>query len=122
MEDIQYWPFEVLPLGERTEHHQHVIDFLEEAFREGYRPYVFHGSNYGGSTQSGRVGEIIHRGANRYWEVLLGVGDEAAISFFLDGFVSAGEAVLRWLRGDESASILDQLRDRIVAKPGIHGW
>jgi hypothetical protein len=122
MDDVKYWPFEVLPPDKRTEHHQQVIGFMEQAFLEGYRPYVFRGSNYGACTPNGRIGEMIHRGANRYWEVLFRTTDERTGSFYVDGFTGAGEAVLHWLRGEDPSAIVTQFKDHIVPKPGVYGW
>ena len=61
--EIKHWPFPVLPLEKRTEFHQQVVDFLDQAFNEQFRPYEFDGSNYGAGGSNGRIGELIHRGA-----------------------------------------------------------
>jgi hypothetical protein len=119
---VKYWPFDVLPPDKRTVHHYEVIAFLEEAFHKGYGPYMFDGSNYGACDHNMRSGEIIHRGANRYWEIMLNMSDEPTTSFYVDGFLTAGKCVLQWLRGEDAAAIQSQFRDSIVSKPGVRGW
>src|SRR5262249_48876693 len=42
--------------------------------------------------------------------------------FYVDGFSKAGEAILKWLRGEEYSAILLYLKESIVPSPGIHGW
>jgi hypothetical protein len=115
-ETQKYWPFEVLPPDQRTDHHKKVIRFLEEAFSAGFKPYMF-GNNFGASTDV-RIGEMIHRGVDRYWEIILTLGEERCASFYVDGFAQAGEAIMRWLRGDEVGHIRSYIQQYIVDKPG----
>ena len=121
-ETREYWPFPVLLPEQRTEHHKRVIDFLDTAFREGFSPCVFNSSNYSATAPSGRTGDILHRGANRYWEVILGDVGGAITSFFVDGFAVAGQALLQWLRGTEAENVKMQCNADIVSKPGTRGW
>jgi hypothetical protein len=120
--NAKYWPFDVLPPEKRTPHHNEVIAFLEQAFHKGYKPYVFEGSNYGASNDGIRTGEMIHRGANRYWEIILGSREEVVPWFYVEGFFASSACVLHWLDGQGSALIQSEFRDRIVSAPGIHGW
>ncbi len=120
--DVRYWPFEVLPPDKRNDRGNAIIAFLERALSSGFRPYSFGQENYGASAQSGRVGELIHRGAGRYWEILLQNGEEVESSIYVDGFDQAASAVFQWLSGDEASQISIKLQSSIVAAPGIRGW
>ncbi len=114
-----YWPFDVLPLDQQTELHRQEIAFLETAFREGYRPYVFGADNYG-ATGDPRSGEIIYRGCRgKHWEVMLAAAGRSSLSAHVDDFTCAGEGLLMWLRGAETATIFDFLKGHL-ATVGYH--
>ena len=51
MDDDRYWPFSVLPPEKRTPLHQQQIDFLETAYREGFRPHTFGSDNFGATAR-----------------------------------------------------------------------
>lgn len=114
MDTVRYWPFEVLPPDKQTEHHKQVIAFLDRALLEGFAPYTFGGSNYGACSQNKRVGELIHRGANRYWEVMLTLQNGNLEPFHVDGFINAGDCVLHWLHGEDLSAVRTRFRDHIV--------
>jgi hypothetical protein len=105
METRKYWPFSVLPLDEQTEQHKKEIWLLNTATHLGFRAYVF-GSNFGVEDTSGRIGEIIHRGGNRRWEILLSASETLAGKKMVDDFDAAARAVLRWLKGEDATSSL----------------
>ncbi len=112
----RYWPFEVLPPENQTEHHQKEIRFLETAHRKGYTPYMCGPGDFGASAHD-RSGTIIGRGRRR-WEVVLGALDAKVASAFVDDFDCAAEAVLEWLRGAETAEILTHVQNHLVLMPG----
>jgi hypothetical protein len=55
--------------------------------------------------------------------MLLGTAEETILSAHLDDFECAAKAVLRWLRGDDGAEILEYVRDHLfidrVTAPGF---
>lgn len=121
MENVQFWPFDVLPPNQQSDHHRQEIAFLEQAFQDGFQPYVFDRSNYGGTANERKI-EIIHRGADRYWELFFTMADNTVGTFYIEGFAAAGTAALEWLRGEDLSAITRHVKDSIVTKPGLHGW
>lgn len=111
----RHWPFDVLAPDQRTEQHRHEIRFLETAFREGFGPYMFGTQNFGASTPD-RNGVILYR--RHRWDVLLGGGADETISFFLDEFGQAADAILSWLRGGDRAELVDRFQGRSAARAG----
>ena len=57
----KYWPFDVIPPEQRSLLHQQQIDFLETAYREGFRPHTFGSENFGASAGN-RFADLIFRG------------------------------------------------------------
>jgi hypothetical protein len=111
-----YWPFDVLPIEEQTMQHRREIQFLETAYRDGYRPYTFGSENFG-ATCGDRGGVIYFRGQKR-WEAIVGTAERTTLSAYLDDFSHAAEAVLLWLRGAEATGILEHVRGHLVVTPG----
>ena len=99
-----YWPFEVRPAEARTDQEAREVRFLEQAHREGFRPYRSFVSDYGASSADGRVGYLLVRGRSR-WEAWLGDKSGKIGSLLLDNFDSAAQSVLQWLRGDDVSVI-----------------
>jgi hypothetical protein len=116
MEDERFWPFDVLPPDQRAPLHQHQIDFLETAHREGFRPYMFMTESFGASAGE-RWGLIILR-TRRFWELCIGSPAEGRLSAFVAGFDANAEAVLRWLRGGALAEVLEFVRPHLVPAGG----
>jgi hypothetical protein len=114
--DERYWPFDVLPPGRRSALHQQEIDFLEAAYREGFRPSEFGAGNLSASTAD-RGGHIIVRGRAR-WEVVIGTPAGRELSAYVGDFPGAAEAVLSWLRGGEASAVLRALRPHLVLMGG----
>lgn len=112
----RYWPFEVLPPQERTEHHQQEIRFLETAQQEAFTPYMCGAGDFGAAANE-RSGLIVVRGPRR-WEVVLGTLDAKVASAFVDDFECAAGAVLGWLRGAQTADILCRVQTHLVLMPG----
>jgi hypothetical protein len=113
--NLRYWPFDVLPPERRTEQLDHEIAFLEEAYRAGFKPYVFGiGDDFGASASDGREGEIIRRGKKR-WELRLFERDVRVVDTYLDNFGCAADAVLKWLSGTELHSMDETLRSESAA-------
>jgi len=111
----RYWPFNVLPLERQTEQQRREIRFLETAYQAGCKPYMFGSQNFGAAA-NGRAGEIIDRGCRgKHWEVLLVSAQELIVSVHVDDFESAAESLLRWLRGDEGAEIVENVRDHLFS-------
>jgi hypothetical protein len=52
---------------------------------------------------------MIRRGLTRY-EVILRINDDAIDSFYVDGFVSAANCTLAWLRGNAAEAIKEQYK------------
>jgi hypothetical protein len=117
MEVKEYWPFEVLPTDQQTDHHRHVVAYLKQALAEGFNSYEFDWTSYGASASNGRSGDLIKRGFDRY-EVILKLADEVIASFYVDGFVNASEATLEWLRGQEAKFIKEHFKKFIIS-PGV---
>jgi hypothetical protein len=122
MDNVIYWPFEVLPLEERTELQRKEIRFFEDAFREGFKPHLWHGE-YRASSNTGREGWIIWRGRRReneptQWEVRLFANQSKLVaSFWLDEFDYVSHAMLEWLRGAETTDILSKIGGHLVKGP-----
>jgi len=100
-ENRTVWPFPVLSEDERTEQQEKAIEFLEAAHEEGFRAFTFLAGSFRAETENGRRGEIIHRGGNRIWELILSTHDDEVASRKVGGFTQAAEAVLDWLRGKQ---------------------
>lgn len=115
----RYWPFGVLPQERQTEQHRREIRFLEASHQAGYKPYMFGSENFG-ATAEGRAGEIIYRGCRgKHWEVLLVCANKLIVSAHVDDFEYAAESLLRWLRGDEGAEIVEYVRDHLFSTAAI---
>src|SRR5688572_16892745 len=112
MNDVRYWPFDVLPPDRRTTLHQQQIDFLDAAHREGFRPYMFGSENFGASIGD-RSGCIIRR-TSRFWELTVGCPEAGRLTAYIGRFDVNAEAVLRWLRGGELAAVLEFVRPHLV--------
>ncbi len=95
----KYWPFDVLPLEDRTEQHKREIRFFETAEQQGYKGYEMGATlALGAEAPNGREGMILRRGRNR-WEVSLGANQKEESSAFYHDFDAAADAVFAWLRG-----------------------
>lgn len=116
MEGERYWPFDVLPPDRRTPLHQQEIDFLETAYREGFRPYMFMSESFGASAGE-RSGFIILR-TRQFWELSVGSPAAGGLFAYVAGFDVNAEAVLRWLRGGELADVLEFVRPHLVPAGG----
>lgn len=112
-----YWPFAVVPENERTEQDRREIDFMERAYRQGFKPYAFGAGNYSAMSDGGRSGDIVVRGRNR-WETVLGADDVRFASAYVDDFASAADAVLSWLGGGDTPTILAKLEAHLAAMSG----
>jgi hypothetical protein len=115
----RYWPWNVIPVERQTEYHKKEIAFFEQAYLEGFRPYL-DGFEYGATSSAGRIGMFIQRGLTRGWsgEIRLGgAPDETGGSFFVNDFSCAANAVLRWLRGEDLVPITADLKDHLVTRP-----
>jgi hypothetical protein len=115
-DENRYWPFDVLPPAQQTEQHRQEIQFLEAAYRRGYKPYTFASGNFG-ATCGERGGVIVFRGRKR-WEAILGTPEGTSLSAYLDDFCYAAEAVLQWLSGVDAAAVVEHVRDHLVVTPG----
>jgi hypothetical protein len=110
--DDRYWPFPVLPPDQQTPLHKQQVAFLEAAYAEGFRPFVFGADNYQ-ATAADRGGIIFFR-TRSFWEVAVGTTDATLLSAYVNSYSIAGEAVLRWLRGRRLADILEFIRPHLV--------
>jgi len=73
-------------------------------------------SDVGGASQFNNIGPVplpLPRG--KHWEVLLVSAQELIVSVHVDDFESAAESLLRWLRGDEGAEIVENVRDHLFS-------
>jgi hypothetical protein len=116
MDGDRFWPFDVLPPEKRTPLHQQQIDFLETAYREGFRPYTFGSENFAASAGE-RSGNIIRR-TPQFWELLVGCPAEGGLAAYVAGFDVNAEAVLRWLRGADLPEVLEFVRPHLVPAGG----
>ena len=113
----RYYPFDVLPSERRSPLHQQQIDFLETAYREGFRPYTTHSESEFGASFGQRYGLIWHR-TKQFWELRAGSPDVGSLAAFVSRFDVNAEAVLRWLRGEELTQILEYVRPNLVSPSG----
>jgi hypothetical protein len=113
----KYWPFEVLPPEQRAPLHSDQIRFLENAYRDGYQPYL-DGQDFIATNANSRSGSIIKRASRSRWEVVLSEANQRAVSLFLDDFCCASNAVLDWLRGGEAKTIIVSCAKHIIVPPG----
>jgi hypothetical protein len=111
-----YWPFDVLPTNKQTDQHRHEITFLDTAYRNGFRSFVF-GSGSMGAESDQRKGEIIWRGRMR-WEIVLTTTDMTKLSAYLDDFECAAKAVMDWLGGVEHTPVLEDIKSHLVRMSG----
>lgn len=119
MDDDRYWPFDVLPLEQRTPTDQQQVDFLETAYREKFRPRVYGSENFGAASPSRSV-DLVFRGTRNGWEPWLGDGDrsvrlgphyklrlgESACVCIRPPFQATAHLMLEWLRGRSLESLL----------------
>src|SRR5947209_8285279 len=127
MDTRRFWPFPTPSAAQETEEISREVSFLERAAQEGHKAYSDEGGVLGAVAASGREGEMIPRGGRdrglrRYWEVILIQGFHKDDSFYVDGFENAAEAVLRWLKGEQSSQIRSCVQESIVQRPGQRGW
>src|SRR5947209_4091654 len=121
MFERKYWPFLIALENEAIKVQ---VSFLNKATQEGHRAYVEDETGVLGAVAAdGRQGEIVPRSGRdremrRYWEVVFGQGQrEGSDSFFVDGFENAAEAVLCWLRGEQTSEVKSCVGEHIVRKP-----
>jgi hypothetical protein len=110
-DDRKFWPFPTLPHEQQTASHRRHIEFLVAAHREGFSPFADL-SNFGATAAGGgRGGWLIYRGHGRgraeRWELNVGSDGGAGFSVLFLPFDVAADALLRWLRGEDEASIRD---------------
>jgi hypothetical protein len=117
----KFWPFKVLDEAEQTDQHRQEISFLQSAFDAGHKSFI-HEFGFGASTDTGREGYIVRRSSGgRYWQIDLDEGDDTAGQVYVEGFQPAATAVLSWLRGEERLTVLADIKDAIVKRPGERG-
>jgi len=118
----KYWPFEVLPPAQRNALHSAQIDFMEAAYREGWRPYKYT-FGYSAETEDGREASIIQRStpSQNKWEVVFCTSEKRVATAFLSGFQFAAEAALRWLKGEEADAIISGCKDHLFSPKGAKG-
>lgn len=124
MDELVYWPFEVLPPEALTDQHRQEIRFLEAAVVEGFRPCMC-GGDLRAAAEGGREAWIIWRGRRRQdgptqWELRLFAGDHSFRTLWLDEFAGVSEVVLKWLRGHEWTDILPGVQTHVVKGPSQH--
>ena len=114
----RYWPRDFLIVSQLSDEDKRDFGFLESAAREGFQSFECEGL-LGASAENGRDGDIVRRGGRgRYWEIDLSENQKVVTSLFVDGFETATNAVLRWLRGDEISHIYDEIKHAVLKKPG----
>jgi len=94
----RFWPFPVITEERRTEQQEKDIRFLESAHAEGFRAFAFLAGSFGVEAENGRRAEIIHRGGNRLWELILSTYDDEIASRTMTDFTKAANAALGGLR------------------------
>ena len=119
----KYWPFYVLPESQRTELHQHQIDFVEAAYDAGFRPYITKQQDFGASSDT-RSGEIYWRGGrDRRWHLFLIEDDNGILTAYVDGFDFTAQALMQWLQGDDLEAVLTTVHEHLYSEeypPIIH--
>ena len=122
LETKQYWPFQILPLAELSDHQRKELRFLQDNSSTTRRSYIFGtADHFGVESQSGRVGELLRRGGNRYWEIILSGPDDETIRAFIDGFVEAARLAQSWTEGCTADVIHSMASPHIVSRPGERG-
>lgn len=111
----KYWPFEVQPSNELSQHAKLVVEFLERAYAEGFSPCE---SDYDSFqlSKDNRGARIIHRGRQRL-ELLLGDIDKTELSAFVKDFPAAADASLMWMRGESVSKIVERLQNHLATMP-----
>lgn len=102
------WPFPVPPREQLPAKHVVQVEFLEQAYREGFAPRVDGPYSCWMATGETRHGDIIRRSPDErdWWEVMLSETDRPRVATgFVFGFGRAADLVLRWLRGEDEESI-----------------
>jgi hypothetical protein len=113
----RYYSFDVLPSERRSTLLQQQIDFLETAYREGFRSYTRDSETEFGASSGLRYGLIWCR-TKQFWELRAGSPEAGSLAAFVSGFDVNAEALLRWLRGEELLQILEYVRPNLVAPSG----
>jgi hypothetical protein len=106
-----FWPFPVLPPEQQTTQHRREVEFLEAAYRDGFRPCKFADGEYRIESPDGRSAWVISRGRLRggaatRWEVWLNDVMERVSTTWVDGFEAAAEVAQRWVRGVSATEAL----------------
>lgn len=118
LNELRYWPFDVVAPDERTDEDKRFIRFFETAYQAGYKPYMFDSQNIGATTER-RSAEIVYRGSRgKHWEVFLARAEQLSLSAHVDNLEVATEVLLRWLGGDDASAILEAIRGHLVSTPG----
>ena len=112
----EFWPFSVSEEDLQWPEMQEKVRFLEDATNVGCHAFRFGINNYG-ATQGKRSGVILERGRNR-WELRLSMNDNRRLLAYVSSFPNAGEALVRWCKGDEPEGILLKIRDQLIVPPG----
>jgi hypothetical protein len=120
----QYWPFPVLPPEQRTDLHEKIIRFLEQAHRAGFRPCKYLEYDFQAHAEGGRYGWITYRGRERTggptcWEVWLDDHKGRVMSCWVDDFDTAAASVLAWLRDGDALAIVEAAKPHIIKGPKI---
>jgi hypothetical protein len=52
--------------------------------------------------------------------VVCSTPDAVVSTFYVDGFASAAEAILEWLRGNSASTVAEQVAYYVISAPGVH--
>jgi hypothetical protein len=103
-ENKVYWPSCSVAIGEETDQ---VIQFLDTAYQQGFKSFLYYQDSFGASSDDGREGLLIWRG-QRGWYVDLFDSDERVGYGYAKPFERGAEMVLRWLKCREIAEGLQR--------------
>ena len=119
----EYWPFPVPDFDKQSNFDRELIQFMEMAYREDYRPCRFLPNDFGLESSTGKIAYLTSRGRIRksdestQWELWLGVGPDRHLGVWVNSFRFASQLAIDWMRGLDVAKLLHDSEGCIVRGP-----
>jgi hypothetical protein len=114
------WPFPVKPEAEWNERDRDTLEFMRQAYAEGFRPREGFAASIEAGAASGRGITLVFRGCHNGWEPFLNEGNrpirlgpmyglrQSACVCVRAPFRAAARFALEWLRGRELRLLLTE--------------
>jgi hypothetical protein len=99
-----FWPFYTLPFEQLSVQGQNEVRFFENAFAQGFQPYVFGSYNYGLSFDN-RTATVYYR-APYLWEVVFAISQDFALTVYLKDFTVVAQNVIHWLQNADISMLI----------------